>query len=196
MLIVPRERFYAAFPFQQRSVVFVRTSVADAGRVGTTIAGAVQRLDRDMPVYGLRTAAQHMARFFADQRLLGATFATLAAIALGLSGAGLFAVVASSTEARRRELAIRIALGIRRGKIRGMVLAQTALLVGAGIAIGAVLSLGLGRVLASFLFRVAPYDPVVIAVAAVVLSAVALAATYGPVRRALAIEPSQVMRME
>ena len=124
---------------------------------------------------------------------LGVVFALLALL---LAASGLYAVVSYATSQRVKEFGVRVALGAVPADITRMMLRQTGVLV----AIGLVLGLAGGRLLAmgatALLYRVSPSDPVTYAGVAVTLGAVALLASYVPVRRATAIDPVQALRLE
>jgi ABC-type antimicrobial peptide transport system permease subunit len=113
-------------------------------------------------------------------RALLAGFAALTAL---LSALGMYGVVAHSVRQREREVAIRVAIGATPGAIVTLFLRESAWLLGAGIAAGAVAAVGLTRVLEARLFATAPLDPVTVAAAAALMAAVGLAATLEPVIR-------------
>jgi predicted permease len=195
LFFVPRATFFGAFPFQPRTALFIRTK-GDPRDLMPSVAGALQTLDADLPLLGLRPAREHMRRPFARARLLATCFAALAVIALTLAGAGLFGLMASATEARRREIGIRIALGAAPREVVALVLGHSARLVGLGMAMGLPLALGMGRLLSAFLFGVMPYDAIALSTTAVLLGATAFLAAYGPTRRALSVDPMRVLRAE
>jgi putative ABC transport system permease protein len=122
--------------------------------------------------------------------LLFAVAATL------LASLGIYGVVSYSVAQRTNEMGIRIALGARSGSIARMVLRQGLLPVAAGLAAGVVASVALGRILGSLLFGVSAWDPVTIGLVVVILSAVALAATYVPAHRATHVDPLTALRYE
>jgi putative ABC transport system permease protein len=121
---------------------------------------------------------------------------SFALLALVLAASGLYAVVSYATAQRVKEFGVRLALGARGSDIARMMLAQTGRLVVIGVAVG----LAGGRVLAmgatTLLYRVSPSDPATYAGVALGLTAVALAATYIPVRRAVTIDPVRALRLE
>jgi len=95
---------------------------------------------------------------------------------------------------RRAVLGVRIALGAGRGDILSAVLGSVGRVTALGIALGLVASLGVSRLIASMLFETSPTDPVTLAGVAIVFSSVALAASYWPARRALAVDPIVALR--
>jgi predicted permease len=195
LVFVPRARFYDAFPWQQRTALYVRAAVPDPRPLIPALSRAVQRLAPDLPVT-VRTATEQIARPFSEQRLLATSFGALSTIALVLVSTGLFGVVTSATEARRREIGVRVCLGARPRDVILLVQGRTARLVGLGLVLGLPLAFGLARILSHFLFRVGADDPAAFLGALPLLAGTGLLAAYGPTRRALAIAPSEVMRSE
>jgi ABC-type antimicrobial peptide transport system permease subunit len=97
---------------------------------------------------------------------------------------------------RATEIGVRMALGARRGDILRLVLQETALLLAIGVTAGAALAIAGGHTASSLLFRVRPDDPLTLLGSIVILSVVALAASYIPARRATRIEPVMALRAE
>ena len=122
--------------------------------------------------------------------LLFAVAATL------LASLGIYGVVSYSVAQRTNEMGIRVALGARPASITGLVLRQGLLPVAAGLIAGVVGSAALGRILGSLLFGVSAWDPTTIGVVVALLSAVAVAATYFPARRATHVDPLMALRYE
>lgn len=119
-----------------------------------------------------------------------------AAAALVLAVVGIYGVIAYAVAQRTRELGIRIALGARRADVFALVLRHGALLALAGIATGTLAALALSRSLASVLYGVSTSDPVTYVAVALLLAAVAVAASLVPARRATRVDPATVMRSE
>ncbi|HVA64567.1 MAG TPA: FtsX-like permease family protein [Terriglobales bacterium] len=117
-------------------------------------------------------------------------------LGLGLAAMGLYAQLSYTVARRRGELGIRMALGARAGQVVGMVLRETLVLLGLGIALGAVASLVAGRGLASLLYQLRPGDPVSLAAAALLLLGAGLAAAFVPARRASRTDPARTLRSE
>jgi ABC-type antimicrobial peptide transport system permease subunit len=116
--------------------------------------------------------------------------------ALLLAAIGIYGLMAFTVQQRTKEIGIRIALGAASSDVRRMVLAQGMGLVAAGTAIGVVASLGLARFLVSFLFGVAPLDPMVFVAVPLVLGAAALGAMWLPARSAMRVNPVEALRGE
>lgn len=124
--------------------------------------------------------------------LLGA----FAALALLLSGVGLYGVLSFAIARRTREIGIRVAVGARRWDVIALVAAESARPVIAGMAVGLAAALAMGRLLASLLYRTAPSDPWVLAGVAIATAITGLIACLLPLRRALSIDPAAALRME
>ena len=119
-----------------------------------------------------------------------------AALALVLSTVGIFGVLSYLVAEQAREIAIRMTLGAGRGIICTEVLRKALGVTAGGVALGALASLGLTRLMASLLFEVRPDDPATLVLVALTLSTVSLAAAYVPVTRALRVDPATVLKEE
>jgi len=131
------------------------------------------------------------ARTFAMQLLAG-----FSAVGSVLTLVGIYGVLSLSVAARRRELAIRSAVGAEQKDIRNLIFGEGFRLIAGGVLAGTALALGVSRVLRTFLFGVQPGDPVTLAVAAALFVGVALLACWGPVRRAAKVDPLEALRYE
>jgi putative ABC transport system permease protein len=123
-------------------------------------------------------------------------FGVFGVIALLLAAVGVYGVKAYSVARRTREIGIRMALGARRRDVFTLIMKQGALQTGCALAIGLLLALALGRVLAQMLYQVSPMDPVALGASSVLLGAAALLACYLPARRATRVSPMTALRTE
>jgi putative ABC transport system permease protein len=130
------------------------------------------------------------------ERLMATLSGGFALLAGLLATLGLYGVIAYMVARRRNEIGVRIALGADRGRVIRLVLRETMLLLGVGLVSGVVIAAWAGRAASTLLYGLQPYDPVSMAVAMALLSVVALAASYGPARRAAALEPMVALREE
>ena len=112
-----------------------------------------------------------------------------AGTALLLAALGTYGVVAFAVQQRTREFGIRLAIGADAARVRGLVLAQAAKLVGLGAAVGLAGALAAGRLVTTLLFGVTPFDVASYAAAVLVLSLAVLAAAWWPARRASRVNP-------
>lgn len=153
----------------------------------------IHRLDPDLPVSEIKTMEGWLADSLAQPRFYAASVAGLAVLALLLAMVGLYGLIAFSVGARRHEIGIRMALGARRFQIVRLVLREALLLTLAGVAVGLGAAALLSRSLGSLLYGITPTDRTVFYGAPLVVAAVALAASYLPVRRALRLETREAL---
>ena len=176
----------------------VMLRAADTGNAVDRARAVMNRLDPELPMFGVRTIEQTAA----DSPAIFLRRATLwmlgmfAVASLVLAAMGLYGVLAQSVADRTRELGVRVALGATRGRIAGLILRGGLRSVGVGAAIGLAGTLAASRWLSSLLYGVSPRDPVVIGSATLFLLAVALIACVVPTRRALAVDPATAVRTD
>jgi putative ABC transport system permease protein len=130
------------------------------------------------------------------ERLLATLSGFFGALAVVLAMIGLYGVMSYTVAERSSEIGIRMALGARRADVLAMILRKAATLLVAGLALGAGLSLAAASAASALLFGLKPRDPVTLAIAAAVLAAVALGASYLPARRAAALDPIASLKNE
>jgi putative ABC transport system permease protein len=182
---------------QSRNVptsLMVRTT-GDAN-VLTMIRAAVRQVD---PAAQVAEAVSMRAAVDAESapwRFLVRVFVAFAVLAAALAAVGLGAVIAMTVTARRRELAIRAALGADRGRLRRLVLGDALVLVGLGVTAGLCGALTLGRAVAHVLINVPPHDALAMTSATAIAAATGLAASWIPARRASDADPIEAMRAE
>jgi putative ABC transport system permease protein len=165
-----------------------------------SIAAAVQRelraVDATVAVENVKTL-EHIrndslaSRTFATQLLVG-----FAAIGTVLTLVGIYGVLSLSVAARRREIAIRTAVGAQRGDIRRLVLSDGVRLIAGGVVTGIVAASVLSRALRSFLFEVEPTDPLMLTVAGLLFAAIGLLACWMPTRRATEVTALEALRAD
>jgi len=135
-----------------------------------------------------------MAPLMAQDRTTAQLAIVFGCVALVLASVGLYGVLSYGVARRTGEIAIRIALGARPGRVVSMVLRETTVLVAAGLAMGGGLAYGFSRLIDSRLYGVSPEDPLTLALATGLLLLVALAAAYLPARRASRVDPMAALR--
>ncbi|MFH1572917.1 MAG: ABC transporter permease, partial [Acidobacteriota bacterium] len=192
-----REQIYLPlhqWPYWSLPLV-IRSSTEPASLL-RAVEKEVRFLDKDLPVYRVRTLEDYLAESTVNNRFTMVLMGVFAGIALILASVGLYSVVAYSIAQRTHEIGIRMALGARRIEIFRLVMAEGMVLTMVGIAIGLAGSLALTRVLDSLLFGVGSTDPGTLAGVALLLAAVSLAACYMPARRATRVPPMTALRRE
>jgi ABC-type antimicrobial peptide transport system permease subunit len=175
------------------ATLLVRTA-GDPAPLADRVRQSVQRLDPELPLVGLDTIGGFLHAFPSGLRMGSVFLGVFAALALALTGVGLSGVLAYGIGQRRRELALRVALGAGRRELRRLVLARGFGLVGAGLVVGLAAAVPFAHWIERFLVEGDPSDPLPFAVAAGVLALVAIAAVLLPARRAMATDPARVLR--
>ena len=163
-----------------------------------TIADAIRRIvqtiDPDQPVFTIQTLEQVMAQDRWPFRVFGAMFATFAAIALMLSSAGLFGVVAYSVTQRTQEIGLRMALGAGARQVSWEIVKRGLWQLALGLAIGLAGAAAASQALRSVLVQVSPTDPLTFAAITAILSIVSVVACLIPARRATRVDPLTALR--
>ena len=157
---------------------------------------AVAGLDRSVAVFEVGSLERELEEEVAMARLLARLLTAFGALALLLSAVGLYGVTAFVVRGRRRELAIRGALGALPRDLWGHVVRQTFAVVLAGLAAGLAGALAAGELMSALLFEVRSQDPLVLGGALAVLAGTALAAAWGPAFEASRVPPQSVLRGE
>jgi len=176
-------------------IVYARTA-GDPRALAGAVRQQVHELNRDLPVFDIKTMNERIREATSKARFSAILLAVFAAIALALAAVGIYGVMSYLVTRRTREIGIRMALGARQRDVLKLVVRRGAGLALAGIALGVAGALAATRVLATLLYEVKPDDPQVYVAIAVVLAAVALAASYIPARRAAWVDPSSALRSE
>jgi predicted permease len=189
----------AYYPWRQVSTprmhsVMVRTQ-GDAAAIAPALRQAVTSIHPDL-FFLSRTLTSQIDEALVRERMLARLSGFLGVLALLVASVGLYGVLSYGVTRRTAEIGIRVALGAPPSGVAALVMRQTAMLVGVGIAAGLGLSLALTRVTETFLYGVKPNDPIVIAAAGAALAAVSVAAAYLPARRASRVDPLIALRHE
>jgi len=180
------------FPMAQsssRGITFAIEAEGDPVALLTGLRAVLSRLDRELPVFDLKTMEERTQSSLVSRRVPVLLSLTFGAVALFLSAIGVYGVLAYLVTQRTREIAIRIALGSSARAIVRLVLREGLLLLGGGFLLGAAGVIALRRSLGSQLFGVSATDPFVLMTVAAVLAFVAVTACALPARRATRISP-------
>ncbi len=164
--------------------------------MAAAVRNAVWSLDKNLAIPSFTTMEQLVESASDQPRLLSTLIGCFAMMALLLAAVGLYGVMAYMVTERTHEMGIRMALGATRSSVLGMILGQGLRLSAFGIAAGLLASLAFVRVLGTFLFHVGRSDPATFMSMALLLVAVAFAASYIPARRAMRVDPMVALRYE
>jgi ABC-type antimicrobial peptide transport system permease subunit len=184
------------FPFERMMTPSTTLFVRSAGDAAATLAGlrrAVHAIEPHAVVDRPQTLAHIAEQSAAVARLAAWLLGAFAGIALLLAVVGVYGVMSYRVRRRTRELGTRVALGATPGAIVRLVLRQAVVLLAAGLGLGAAGALAFGNALAGLLYDVAPHDPVSLTVAALLLGAASVAASYVPARRAARVDPVKAL---
>jgi putative ABC transport system permease protein len=190
--------YYAAAQRPRKRMTLVlraRAAAAEAG-LGETVRRVLHREHPEVSVVELVPFEAQIRRSLFEQRLQVRLATAVGLLGLLLASAGLAAVVAYSVRRRRREIAVRMALGARLEDAVSLVLRDSVAVVALGLVLGLVVALALGKVVESLLFGVAPWDLPSLAGGAALLAATTLAASWLPARRAARVDPAGVLKEE
>jgi putative ABC transport system permease protein len=187
------------WPYYQMGLPFativVRTK-GDPKAMAAAVRGEMQAIDKDLPIYNVKTVEEIISESVAPRRLNMLLLGTFGGLALVLAAVGLYGVMSYSVAQRTREIGIRMALGADQGVVMRLVLSQGMALALIGVAVGVGASLLLTRLMSSLLYGVSATDPVTFAAISLMLVGVAGAASYVPARRAMKVDPMIALRYE
>jgi predicted permease len=174
-------------------VLLVRAAV-DPGALATAIRGRIARLDPALAIFGVEELRATLEESLGRRRFVMLLLTLFAGLAIGLASIGIHGVLSYDVAARRREFGIRLALGARPSDVMRDVLGRAARTTILGLAAGTIGALAVTRLLTSLLFGVAPTDAWSFLAAALLLAAVALAASLAPARQAVSADPATTLR--
>src|SRR5438477_1895709 len=166
----------------------IRTA-SNPAAFATTLRHEVQALDRDQPIYNVRTMDDVVMNSLGTRRVSMQLFAVFGVAALLLAAIGIYGVMAYTVTQRTQEIGIRMALGAQRSDVLGLVVRQGMTLAAIGVVAGLAGAFSLTRVMASLLFNVRPDDPTTYLAISFLLIVVAFLACYLPARRAAKLDP-------
>ena len=176
-------------------IISVRSAITPEAFT-TELRNVVAGLDRDLPVYDIRTARSMVDEGLGNISLLGTLLGAFALLGLTLAAVGIYGVTSYSVVQRTGEIGIRMALGAQRKDVLRLVLAKGSLLMLAGTAIGLGGAYAVARLLSWSIPTLPTSDPMTIAATTVVLVMVALVACYIPAHRATKVDPIVALRSE
>ncbi len=186
---------FAESDFPASATFYVRTSAGSAGMF-SAVRQKVQELDRSMPIYDMKTVESRLDETLSTERLIAVLSAAFGGLATVLAAIGLYGVMAFVVARRTKEIGLRMALGAPQGSVVWMVMRESLLLLGIGLALGLPSAYLLSRYVSSQLFGVKPNDIWTAVSALAILAAVAAGAGFLPARRASTIDPMHALRHE
>ena len=186
-------------PFSQVAapiICFAIRTTEDPLSLVKAAESAIWAVDKDQAVGFVMSMSQLASDSLAPQRVIVLILGAFGSTALLMAAVGIYGVIANSVAQRTHEIGVRMALGARSGDVLKLVVGQGFGLVLVGVAIGLAGAFGLMRFVSSLLYGICPTDPVTLVVAAFVLAAAALLASYIPARRAMRVDPMVALRYE
>src|SRR5579859_210944 len=177
-------------------VTFVIRTTSNPLELAPAVRKAVWVIDRDQAVIQVHTMENVLSESLWRQNFVASALGMFAALALLLSAVGIYGVLSYSVTQRTHEIGIRSALGATRRDILRLMIGEGLLLTLIGVGVGLASALGLTRLMASLLYGITPSDPLTFAALSLLLTGVALLASYIPARRATKVDPMVALRYE
>jgi putative ABC transport system permease protein len=179
-----------------RTMALVVRTAGDPLGIVSAVQATVHDLDPTLPTFEIQSMTTVFSASMATLTFIILILGAAAAVTLILGAIGLYGVMAYVVTLRTRELGVRVALGAQPGTVAAMMTRQGLVLAGIGLVAGLAVFALLARFLRSFLFGVAPGDPVALGAASIILLAIAVLATWIPARRASRVDPAAALRAE
>jgi predicted permease len=173
----------------------VKTRTARAA-ITPSLRRAVASIDPNLPLVDVRTQEEQIDELLMNERIFADLASGFGLLALVLACIGIYGLMAYTVSRRTNEIGIRMALGARAEQVLRMVLREAMWMTAVGVAAGLSGALLVGKVIASLLYGLKPWDPVTLAGSAVLLLLVALGASWIPAQRAARVDPSRALRAE
>jgi putative ABC transport system permease protein len=193
-MYLPYRQADLLLPVFQLSVV-MRTA-GDPSLQTPALRSALAEIDPNQPLVKVRTMEENMAATVAQPRFRTWLVGILAMLALVLAAVGVYGVMSYTVTQRTSEIGVRVALGAQPQNVFRIIVGHGLQLALFGVGIGLVAALALTRLLQSFLFGISAYDPLTFIAVSLLLTLVAVAASYFPARRATRVDPMVALRYE
>jgi putative ABC transport system permease protein len=179
-----------------RNLNYALRSTRESSGLADAVRAELAQMDASLPVYAVRTMREIVSSEQRGDMIMPKLLTAFGAIALFLAVIGVYGVMAYTVNQRTQEVGIRMALGAQRLDILGMVVRQGLTLAGIGLGIGLLISFGATRGLSAFLLGVSAFDPTVFVGVTSALGLAAIAASLGPARRAMKVDPLVALRYD
>jgi predicted permease len=171
-------------------------SAGDPAKIVSEVRAALAEIDPNLPILETATIAEHVDHLIDEQKFVSQLSGFFSLLALSLACVGLYGVMMYSVVRRTNEIGVRMALGASKGGVLWMVMRESLLLLGIGVAVGVPATLAASRLIRAGLFGVSPSDPLTLVTSVLMIAAVILGAAYLPARRATRIDPMVALRYE
>ncbi|MGC0773378.1 MAG: ABC transporter permease [Candidatus Acidiferrum sp.] len=199
--IDPQAEMY--LPYRQADLVLpvfqlslVMRTAGDPVLQTSALGSALAQIDPNQPLVKVRTMEENMATTVAQPRFRAWLIGIFAMLALVLAGVGVYGVMSYAVTQRTSEIGLRVTMGAQPQDVFHIIVGEGLRLSLLGVGIGLVTALALTRLLQSFLFGISAYDPLTFVGVSVLLTLVALAASFFPARRATRVDPLVALRYE
>jgi predicted permease len=195
----PPATFFTLYRQQSKSepsMTFEISASMEPSALVPVLRDAVTKVDKDLPLLNIRTQNAQISDRTRQERIFASLTIGFGLLALILACIGIYGIMAYNVSRRTNEIGIRLALGAEPGRVLRMVLGSAWRLTIAGVLAGLAGALGTGRLIASMLYGLKPYDPSTLLAAALLLMFVAIAASWIPARRAARTDPMRALRNE
>jgi predicted permease len=190
------QMYFDIYQRPAKFLAFYLRGQVDPAAIPAQVRTQIQAVDAELPVFHAQTLDDALASSLSVRRFSMEMVALFAATALLLAGLGIYGTISYVVNEQRREIAIRLALGAQRGTILKMVLRRGFGLAAAGAGLGLAGAVMVSHLMAGLLFGVSPNDLTTFAGVTLVLTTVALAASYLPALRAMRVDPIATLHSE
>jgi putative ABC transport system permease protein len=188
----PAERW----PGSVRRINLLTRTDVEPSSLAAAVRGQIAALNKDQPVFNVRTMEQIVSQSVAPRRFSMLLLAVFAVVALVLAIIGIYGMLSYAVAQRTREIGLRMTLGAQRTDVMRLVIGHGMKLAIAGVALGLIASFALTRTMKNLLFGVSATDPITFGMITLVLTIVALFACWIPARRATKVDPIVALRYE
>jgi predicted permease len=192
----PPTMYQAVWQSPSRSLNVVVRTAGEPMAMSETVRAAMSEVDSTLPIQRFTSQTEQISQRFAQERLFATAYTAFGVLALVLACIGLFGLMSYNVARRTNEIGIRMALGAQRSTVVGMVMGESLLLVGIGVAIGLGGALWAGQFVKTVLYGLSANDAATIAGAVLLIAVVSVVAGYLPARRASKVDPMVALHQQ